>query len=201
MRFTAPAPAARCVHWHWRAALVLWQAAGLRRALGLHWETFGPCPHNLCCLPGLQEEATWSESEGEWATDDEDADMAEAGGDDSAGPSCSSHTHHHHHQHEQQQQQGCGESTAAAAAGGGDQAAPAEGQADAAYINLFLLKYVCPREGCYGTLAPLAPAPQAPHSAGAAAAAAAAADTLYECNMCGGRRSEAEFLAELEAAD
>ena len=135
--------------------------------------------------------------------------MAEAGEEAGAGagPRCSSHAHHHHHQQqEQQQQQGGADSTsaaaaAAAAAGGGEQAAPAEGQADAAYINLFLLKYVCPREGCYGTLAPLAPA-LAPHTAGAAAAAAAAAaDTLFECNMCGGRRSEAEFLAELEAAD
>ena len=130
--------------------------------------------------------------------------MAEAGEEAGAGagPRCSSHAHHHHDQ--QEQQQGGGDSTsaaeaaaAAAAAGGGEQAAPAEGQADAAYINLFLLKYVCPREGCHGTLAPLAPA-LAPHTAGAAAAAA---DSLFECNMCGGRRSEAEFLAELEAAD
>lgn len=65
------------------------------------------------------------------------------------------------------------------------QAEQAEQQAvDAGYINIFLLKYVCPRPGCYGTLAPVAPG----------------ADAL-ECNMCGGRRTEAEFLAELEAAD
>lgn len=61
-----------------------------------------------------------------------------------------------------------------------------EPQADAAYINIFLLKFVCPREACRGTLAPLAPP--------------APADVL-ECNLCGGRRTEAEFLAELEAAE
>ncbi len=74
-----------------------------------------------------------------------------------------------HGAHEQQQQQG---------------QVAAEQAVDAGYINIFLLKYVCPRAGCYGTLAPAAPG----------------ADVL-ECNMCGGRRSEAEFLAELEAAD
>ena len=89
-----------------------------------------------------------------------------------------------------------GEDEAAAAAGDGGACAhaaqpqqqqgqgAAEQAVDAGYINIFLLKYVCPRAGCYGTLAPAAPG----------------ADVL-ECNMCGGRRSEAEFLAELEAAD
>ncbi|KAI7843000.1 hypothetical protein COHA_003333 [Chlorella ohadii] len=122
-----------------------------------------------CTCPRCQEEATWSESE--WETD-EDAGMDEAAaaGEEAAaaggdGGACG------HAAHEQQQQQQ-------------GQAAAAEQAVDAGYINIFLLKYVCPRAGCYGTLAPAAPG----------------ADVL-ECNMCGGRRSEAEFLAELEAAD
>jgi SET and MYND domain-containing protein len=61
---------------------------------------------------------------------------------------------------------------------------PAEGGADPAYIGIFLLKYVCPRQGCGGTLAPLPGAPD-----------------RFECAMCGGQRSEAEFLAELESAE
>lgn len=111
-----------------------------------------------------QEEATWSDSE--WETDeDEGMEDAAAAGDAAAavaaaqdGGACS------HGAHDPQQQ--------------------AEQAVDAGYINIFLLKYVCPRAGCYGTLAPAAPG----------------ADVL-ECNMCGGRRSEAEFLAELEAAE
>lgn len=112
----------------------------------------------------LQEEATWSESE--WETD-EDAGMDEAAA--AAGEAAAAAGDSGACTHGGQQQ--------------GQQAA-AEHAVDAGYINIFLLKYVCPRAGCYGTLAPAAPG----------------ADVL-ECNMCGGRRSEAEFLAELEAAD
>jgi SET and MYND domain-containing protein len=53
--------------------------------------------------------------------------------------------------------------------------------ADAGYINVFLLKYVCPQANCFGTMVPL-------HCT-----------TQYECNMCGFKRSDAEFLADLEA--
>ena len=95
----------------------------------------------------------------------EDALAAEGAAD---GAACG----HHSHQHD--------------APGGGPAAAEQEGGADPAYISLFLLKYVCPAEGCYGTLAPLPPG--------------AGAGDQYECNMCGRRRSEAEFMAELEAA-
>ncbi|KAL4419948.1 hypothetical protein ABPG75_007046 [Micractinium tetrahymenae] len=133
-----------------------------------------------CACPRCKEEATWSEEESEWETD-EDAGMedAEAAGAATAGGAAPAHAHAHGDQ-QQQQQQG------AAAAG----AAGQEQQVDPAYINLFLLKYVCPREGCYGTLAPLPGQP-----------AGQPGGPLFECNMCGGRRSEAEFLAELEAAD
>lgn len=56
-----------------------------------------------------------------------------------------------------------------------------EGEADAAYIHVFLLKYVCPSEGCEGTMAPLPAQPE-----------------VTECSMCGRHRTEAEFMAELE---
>jgi hypothetical protein len=63
-----------------------------------------------------------------------------------------------------------------------EQEAGDEGAATPEYITLFLLKYVCPVGECGGTLAPLAATP-----------------SLYECNMCGQRRTEAEFMAEVEA--
>ena len=56
--------------------------------------------------------------------------------------------------------------------------------ADAGYIHVFLFKYVCPREGCGGTMAPVNQ-----HQS----------DEL-QCNVCGKIRTEAEFLAELEAS-
>lgn len=60
----------------------------------------------------------------------------------------------------------------------------AEGEcADAGYIQVFLLKYVCPQADCFGTLVPTQPG-----------------STVQECNMCGCRRTEAQFLADLEAA-
>jgi hypothetical protein len=52
---------------------------------------------------------------------------------------------------------------------------------DDAYIQLFLLKFVCPQESCFGTLAPLV------------------GQDASVCNMCGKTRSTAEFLAEVEA--
>ena len=57
------------------------------------------------------------------------------------------------------------------------------GRADSGYIQVFLLKYVCPQPDCFGTMAP-----------------AAAGSSQHECSMCRHRRSEAEFLADLEAA-
>jgi hypothetical protein len=57
-----------------------------------------------------------------------------------------------------------------------------DGPAEAAYIQVFILKYTCPVPKCYGTLAPCAPG-----------------SDVAECNVCGGRRTEAEFMRELEA--
>lgn len=49
------------------------------------------------------------------------------------------------------------------------------------YIQLFLLKYTCPRSSCLGTLAPRP------------------GEARSECNMCGGMRSDDEFMAKVEA--
>lgn len=138
-----------------------------------------------CTCPRCQEESTWSGEEGsgsEWESEDEGM------GDDAAAGAAAAAA-----------------GVAALATGGGSadamqEAAPADGQAfeaagaaaaaeqpqaDAAYIHIFLLKYVCPRGACRGTMAPLSP--QQPD--------------VLECSLCGGRRTEAEFLAELEAAE
>lgn len=54
---------------------------------------------------------------------------------------------------------------------------------DPTYLHLFLLKYACGRKGCTGgTLAPERPG----------------GDAALRCNACGARRTEAEFLAELQ---
>ena len=65
----------------------------------------------------------------------------------------------------------------------GDEAEEGGEGADAGYIQVFLLKYVCPQADCFGTLVPTHPG-----------------STVQECNMCGCRRTEAQFLANLEAA-
>ncbi|KAK9833822.1 hypothetical protein WJX74_006946 [Apatococcus lobatus] len=52
---------------------------------------------------------------------------------------------------------------------------------DSSYVQMFLLRYLCPLDACGGTLAPIA-----------------GTDT-QECNRCSHRRTNAEFLAELEA--
>lgn len=49
-----------------------------------------------------------------------------------------------------------------------------------AYLQLFMLKYLCPQEHCFGTLC------------------AVFGTDCYECNVCGHKRTEAEFLADLE---
>lgn len=62
-----------------------------------------------------------------------------------------------------------------------DQEMDADGsKADEAYIYTFLLKYLCPADDCYGTLIPM-------HGTDS-----------YICNMCGYRRTEQEFMADLE---
>eukprot|EP00892_Ulva_mutabilis_P006140 jgi/Ulvmu1/3899/UM018_0121.1 len=59
----------------------------------------------------------------------------------------------------------------------------AELRLETQYVELFLMKYICPDSACSGTMAP---------------AAAADGSTLH-CNICGFRRTDAQFLAEVEA--
>ena len=59
-------------------------------------------------------------------------------------------------------------------------APPEEPPLEPTYLHLFLLKYVCPQPGCFGTLAP------------------GVGTDVFSCNICGQQRSEAQFLAELE---
>lgn len=54
------------------------------------------------------------------------------------------------------------------------------GKADEAYIGMFLLKYVCPKEDCFGTMIPLEGV------------------SSHKCNMCGLQRTEEEFMAAVE---
>lgn len=54
-------------------------------------------------------------------------------------------------------------------------------EASAEYVELFVLKYTCPGDSCYGTMAPMT-----------------GESNVHECNMCGRKRSEEEFLAMLE---
>jgi SET and MYND domain-containing protein len=70
-----------------------------------------------------------------------------------------------------------------------DGAAAAGERLDPAYLSLFVLKYVCPADGCGGTMAALR----------AAHGQQAQQGEVLECSVCGALRSEAEFLAELEA--
>ena len=58
-------------------------------------------------------------------------------------------------------------------------------------VQLFLLKFMCPNPDCFGTLAPLVIPPGAEPPTNPA-------ENVYECNVCGGRRTEAQFLADLE---
>jgi hypothetical protein len=77
------------------------------------------------------------------------------------------------------------EAAAAAAAADDDEAAAISVDGvDTAYVHVFLTKFCCPRPGCGGAAAPPSRAPG-----------------LLECSACGARRTEAEFLAALEAGD
>jgi hypothetical protein len=78
---------------------------------------------------------------------------------------------------------GCANGSGGGGAAGGASSSGGGGGREAldpTYLQLFMLKYVCPREACFGTMAAVQGAP------------------ACECNVCGHRRSEAEFLAELE---
>lgn len=59
--------------------------------------------------------------------------------------------------------------------------ASSSGPLDPTYLQLFLLKYVCPLPYCFGTMAPVGPGM-----------------SMHECAVCGHTRSEEQFLQELE---
>ena len=75
-------------------------------------------------------------------------------------------------------------SSSAAAVGGGLGGSATAGEEEAldeTYLQLFLLKYVCPRDACFGTMAPVF------------------GTDVLECCVCGSKRTESQFLAELES--
>lgn len=53
---------------------------------------------------------------------------------------------------------------------------------DPSYLHLFLMKYTCKVEGCFGTYVPEVGSPQ----------------KAVQCNICGHQRTEADFLQEVE---
>ncbi len=85
---------------------------------------------------------------------------------------------------EEQMEVEAGAGAASGEAGSMGEEAEQEGdRADAGYIQVFLLKYVCPRTDCFGTMVPIQ-----------------AGSSVHLCNMCGCHRTEVQFLADLEAA-
>lgn len=67
---------------------------------------------------------------------------------------------------------------------------PDEAPLEEGYLDVFLFKFLCPQTfpngvACSGTMAPTAPS-DSPES------------SVLECNVCGSKRTEAEFLRELE---
>ncbi|KAG1656021.1 hypothetical protein FOA52_005649 [Chlamydomonas sp. UWO 241] len=89
---------------------------------------------------------------------------------------------------------GAGTGAAAAGAAGADlYTLPPnadEGPLEPTYLHLFLLKYVCPVPGCFGTLAPTNPEVWPDEGA-----------YVYVCNVCGASRTGAQFLESLDADD
>lgn len=128
-----------------------------------------------CRCPRCQEESTWLSEEQEDEGEDEGETLSDAGDaqDDisSAGDDedLGDAVEVDHHQ---QQHGACDE-------GGADEM-EGEARVDDAYISVFLAKYVCPDESCLGTMAPLPGRPD-----------------VCECNLCGGLRTGAQFLADL----
>uniref|UniRef100_A0A383WD32 SET domain-containing protein n=1 Tax=Tetradesmus obliquus TaxID=3088 RepID=A0A383WD32_TETOB len=148
------------------------------------------CPRcQLEASPEWQQQADDDEDDGSgWETDDGGEDSEAAAGDaaDAAGSSSDHDMEESEHQQQLQLQQlraairaAAVTAAAAAAAASGTPLQPPE-PLDASYLSLFMLKYVCPVQGCFGTMAALR------------------GSNACECSVCGALRSEAEFLAGLE---
>lgn len=115
-----------------------------------------------------------SGSDGEWMTDDDGDNAAVGEGmvDDEASAVVASNSGGG--------EEGGGmavEAVGTSASAGDNEAGPL----DPTYLQLFLLKYVCPVPSCFGTMAPVGPGV-----------------SLYECAVCGRTRSEEQFLADLD---
>lgn len=126
-----------------------------------------------CTCPRCQTESQWSDDE-EGDDDDWETDSASDGGGEAA--------------------MGMEDAGGGADAAGTEEepdmadvqgpivAAPGEeGPLEPAYLRLFLLKYICPKDACFGTMALQQPGSQ-----------------VLECSVCGGTRTEQEFLEDLE---
>ncbi len=57
----------------------------------------------------------------------------------------------------------------------------ADSAIDASYVQMFVMRYLCPQEDCGGTLAPIT-----------------GSDT-QECNRCSHKRTDAEFMELIES--
>jgi SET and MYND domain-containing protein len=101
-------------------------------------------------------------SSGGWMTDDDDGKAEERMADDEGPPALRS----------------CGAEEGGMAV---DSGAGEEGPLDPTYLQLYLLKFVCPVPSCFGTMAPVGPKM-----------------SLNECAVCGHTRSEEQFLRDLE---
>lgn len=102
-------------------------------------------------------------SSGEWMTDDDDEGREAGMVDEDNAPASSGADG--------------GMAVDADAPGGGNGAGPL----DPTYLQLYLLKFVCPVPSCFGTMAPVGPGV-----------------SLLECAVCGHTRSEEKFLQDLE---
>ena len=111
----------------------------------------------VCRCPRCREEATWPPAERGEEEDDDGKDSVQMGDNDDRGDA----------PHD---------------SGGGTD----DQVVDPGYIHVFLFKFVCPRDGCGGTMAPTGTGGQQQEE--------------LICNVCEGTRTEAEFLAELEAS-
>jgi SET and MYND domain-containing protein len=156
----------------------------LRCVLQVYGFTCG-CPRcQLEASPEWQQQQDDDDDSG-WETDDGQEEEHEEAAEAAAAGSDHDMEESEHQQQLQLQQlradiQAAAATAAAAAAAASGKQQQQQEPLDPAYLSLFMLKYVCPREGCFGTMAALQ------------------GSDACECSVCGALRSEAEFLAGLE---
>lgn len=126
------------------------------------------CNCSRCQTEGMADNC--SESSGEWETDSEGEGEEE---EEVEMEACDGSADHQHEVQDDADEASMGTSPPTHP--------PDEPPHDSTYIQLYLLKYLCPQRKCFGTLAPMPDARD-----------------VYECNICGHQRTEAEFMAEVE---